>query len=214
MESTRGIADLRTSAPGQLITIGRGHKSGTSLEWSGASTIRTMSSPRFAPTDVLDDVRDYAAPDVAPAPWTNDRPGDIEGLQPAGKRLGYQGPDQGYGLKLARRLQSQLQVSGGVSVDDAIRGCLNIALRRASLFGRAPVIHDLTIAFTMWGFFDADPPQDLVERRSALFIGIGNVHHYAEGRVVADLVPESSLRLSPQQVADRYRSDWRALNGA
>lgn len=173
-----------------------------------------MSSPRFAPTDALDEVRTYAASDVVPESWTNDRPGAIAGLQPAGERMGYQGPDQGYGLKLARRLEPRLHLVGGVSADDAIRGCLNIALRRASLFGRAPVIHDLTIAFTMWGFFDTAPPQDLVERRSALFIGIGNVHHYAEGRVVADLVPESSLRLTPQQVADRYRSDWRSLNGA
>ena len=173
-----------------------------------------MAAPRFAPTEILDEVRTYTSPDVVPDPWTNDRPGDIEGLQPAGERLGYQGPDQGYGLMLARRLQSRLHVSGGVEADDAVRGCLNIALRRASLFGRAPVIHDLTIAFTMWGFFDADPPRELVERRAQLFTGIGNVHHYAEGRVVADLVPESTLRLAPQQVAQRYPADWRVLTGS
>lgn len=173
-----------------------------------------MAAPKFAPTEVLDEVRSYASPDVVPDPWTNDRPGDIEGFQPAGERLGYQGPDQGYGLMLARRLQSRLYLSGGVDADDAVRGCLNIALRRASLFGRAPVIHDLTVAFTMWGFFDADPPRDLVERRAQLFTGIGNVHHYAEGRVVADLVPESTLRLTPQQVTQGYPASWRALTGA
>lgn len=173
-----------------------------------------MAAPKFAPTEVLDEVRAYASPDVVPEPWTNDRPGDIAGFQPAGERLGYQGPDQGYGLVLARRLQSRLYLSGGVNADDATRGCLNIALRRASLFGRAPVIHDLTIAFTMWGFFDADPPRDLVERRAQLFTGIGNVHHYAEGRVVADLVPESTLRLTPQHVAQGYPASWRALTGA
>ena len=27
-------------------------------------------------------------------------------------------------------------------------------LKRASLFGRAPVVHDLTVAFTLWGFLD------------------------------------------------------------
>lgn len=173
-----------------------------------------MSAPKFAPTEALDEVRTYASPDVVPEPWTNDRPGDIEGFQPAGERLGYQGPDQGYGLMLARRLQSRLHLAGGPSADDAVRGCLNIALRRASLFGRAPVIHDLTIAFTMWGFFDADPPRDLVDRRAQLFTGIGNVHHYAEGRVVADLVSDSTLRLTPQQVAQRYPGEWRALTGA
>jgi hypothetical protein len=62
--------------------------------------------------------------------------------------------------------------------------------------------------------FRSDPPQDLVTRRSELFIGVGNIHHYAEGRVVADLIAESTLRLTPQQVKDRYPRDWRSLSGA
>ena len=117
-----------------------------------------MSAPKFAPTPVLDVTRVYGSPDVAPASWTNDRPTDIEGFQPAGDHLGYQGPDQGYALLLANRLRSRLQLLGGVSSDDAVRGCLNIALRRASLFSRAPVIHDLTIAFTIWGFWRCGLP--------------------------------------------------------
>lgn len=122
-----------------------------------------MSAPKFAPTPVLDVTRAYGSPDVAPASWVNDRPTDIEGFQPAGDHLGYQGPDQGYALLLANRLRSRLQLIGGVSSDDAVRGCLNIALRRASLFSRAPVIHDLTIAFTIWGFFDAHSPMILLK---------------------------------------------------
>lgn len=170
-----------------------------------------MSAPKFVP--VLDDVRAYASPPVAPEPWTNDRPGDIEGFQPAGERLGYQGPDQGYGLMLARRMAPKVHVVGRIDLEDAVRGALNIALRRASLYGRAPVIHDVALAFTIWGFFDADPPADLVAARDDMFMGIGNVHHYAEGRAVADAVPESTLRLTPKQAAERYRADWRTLCG-
>lgn len=173
-----------------------------------------MAAPRYAPTDALDEVRTYTSPDVVPDPWTNDRPGAVEGLQPSGERLGYQGPDQGFALALARRMRPNLHLAGGPSADDALRGGVNIALRRASLFGRAPVIHDLTVAFTMWGFFDVDPPRDLLQRRAEIFTGIGHLHHYAEGRVVADLVPDSTLRLTPQQVAQRYPSQWRALTGA
>ena len=99
----------------------------------------------------------YGSPDVAPQSWVNNRPTDIEGFQPVGEHLGFQGPDQGYALLLANRLSNRLHLVGGLVTADAIRGCLNIALRRASLYGRAPVIHDLTIAFTMWGFFDANP---------------------------------------------------------
>lgn len=173
-----------------------------------------MSAPKFAPTPVLDVTRVYGSPDVAPASWTNDRPTDIEGFQPAGDHLGYQGPDQGYALLLANRLRPRLYLLGGVSSDDAVRGCLNIALRRASLFSRAPVIHDLTIAFTIWGFFDARSPDDLVEVRSKLFKGVGNVHHYAEGRAIADMVPEATLRMTPTQVTAASPISWRSLTGA
>lgn len=173
-----------------------------------------MSAPKFAPTPVLEDVRTYTSPPVSPEPWTNDRPGAIEGRQPAGERLGYQGPDQGYGLTLVRRLAPKIQIVGDIDREDAVRGALNIGLRRASLYGRAPVIHDFLVALTIWGFFDDNPSADLVARRSELFRGIGNVHHYAQGRVVADLVPESTLRLTPQQAAEAYRRDWRSVCGA
>jgi len=173
-----------------------------------------MSAPKHAPTPVLDAVRTYSSPDVVPAPWSNDRPTDIEGFQPAGERLGYQGPDQGYGLMLANRLRHRLHPGDGVSTDDAIRGCLNIALKRASMFGRAPVIHDLTMAFTMWGFFEPNPPHDLVVRRTELFEGVGSVHHYKEGRAIADLVPDATLRMTPAAVAASWLAAWRTLTGA
>lgn len=129
--------------------------------------------------------------------------------------LGHPGPDQGYGLHLAERLRAQVIVAPGESVDDALRGALTIALRRAALFGRAPVIHDLRLALRIWGWLDADPPADLVERRRKLFEGVANVvHHYSEGRRIADLVPESTLRLTPDHVAGRWRTDWRSLTGA
>jgi hypothetical protein len=92
---------------------------------------------------------------------------------------------------------------------------VGIALRRASLYSRAPVVHDLDIAFTMWGYFDDAPPADLAARRAELFEGVGNVnHHYAEGRRIADLVPESTLRMTPSEVAQAYPSRWRELTGA
>ena len=47
--------------------------------------------------------------------------------------------------------------------EDVIAGCVAVATRRASMFRRAPVIHDLDIAFTVWGYLDPSPPADLVE---------------------------------------------------
>ena len=142
-----------------------------------------MSAPKFAPTPVLDEVRTYASPPVAPDSWTNDRPGDIEGFQPSGERLGYQGPDQGYGLMLARRLAPKIHIVGDIDREDAVRGALNIGLRRASLYGRAPVVHDLVLAFTIWGFFDQNPSIDVAPTPKAEG---GTCHTGANDHLAAD----------------------------
>lgn len=174
-----------------------------------------MAAPQFVPTDPVDAPRAYRSPDHVPDAWMPDRPGDLRGRQPEGVRLGYQGPDQGFGLRLANRFRDRLQLTTGESADDAVRGCLYVALRRASLYGRAPVVHDLTIAFTVWGFLDANPPVELVAARKALFAGVGNtLHHYAEGRAVAESVPEATLRMTPAQVAAAYPARWTELVGA
>ena len=173
-----------------------------------------MAAPRFAPTGARPP-KYYSSPDVVPDAWSPERPGIVEGLQPRGDRLGAQGPDQGFALTIAKKLAPRLHLTDDERVSDAIRGCVGIALRRASLYSRAPVVHDLNIAFTIWGFYDEDPPDELVELRTALFEGVGNVnHHYAEGRKIADLVPESTLRMTPDQAKAAYPADWQALTGA
>lgn len=174
-----------------------------------------MAAPKFSPVDPLDDARGYESPDHIPDPWLAVRPGDLVGRQPAGARLGSQGPDQGYALKLAARVRPELQVQVGEDVDDALAGCTAIGLRRASLFGRAPVIHDLRMALTMWGFLDADPPAELVAARRPRFEGVANTaHHYDELRAIVDAVPEATLRSTPDQVRAGYPGDWRSLVGA
>jgi hypothetical protein len=40
------------------------------------------------------------------------------------------------------------------------------------------------------------------------------LHQYAAGRIIADLVPESTLRMTPQAVAAAYPARWRELTGA
>jgi hypothetical protein len=173
-----------------------------------------MAAPKTAPAGAHASPY-YSSPAVVPAAWDPDRPGVVEGLQPVGPRMGSQGPDQGFALTIAHRLAPKLHLQGRERLDDAIRGCVGIALRRASLFSRAPVVYDVTLAFTIWGFFDEQPPEDLIERRAELFEGVGNVHHhYAEGRAIADLVPEATLRLTPKQATTSYPARWRALTGA
>ena len=172
-----------------------------------------MAAPAFVPTPVVDTARAYSSPDVVPTSWSPGRPGDFEGFQPHGERLGYQGPDQGFALKIANGFKDRLRLQPGEHASDAIRGCFGVALRRASIFSRAPVVHDLTVAFTIWGFLDANAPADLVHARRELFNGVGHGHHYTEARKIADLVPEATLRMTPAQVTAAFPASWRELLG-
>ena len=85
-----------------------------------------------------------------------------------------------------------------------------MALKRASLFGRAPMVHDLTVAFTIWGFLSEANPE-LVRLRRPLFEEVANIHHYMERRKIADLVPQAVLRLSHQEIQRIAAQDWRSF---
>jgi len=173
-----------------------------------------MAAPKFAPVSPVEDPRVYSSPGVVPGSWKPDRPADLTGFQPEGNRLGYQGPDQGYGLKLANGFRDRLHLQPSESAADAIQGCLGIGLRRASMFGRAPVVHDFTIAYTIWGFLDANAPTELKAERLRLFEGVSNtLHHYEEARILADTVPEATLRMTPAQVGAAYPGRWKELLG-
>jgi hypothetical protein len=138
----------------------------------------------------------------------------VDGRQPEGRGLGFQGPDQGFALRLADHLRPTVRVQPGESVDDALRGCVGIGLRRASIFGRAPVVHDLTLALAAWGFLDPAPPPELVELRRPRFAGVAHVsHHYAELLALVDAMPEATLRLSHGAVEQAYPARWRELLG-
>lgn len=169
-----------------------------------------MPQPEYVPIASSDRVRPSERLPV-PDPWQADRPADLdEPRQPTGPGLGTPGPDQGYALKLARQFTDRIEVTDGVSREDAIAGCLGVALKRAALFGRAPVIYDLEHALTLWGFLGG-APQDLVAERRALFSSAS--HHYWDQRNITGRVPDAALRLAPAQVRERL-ADWRALLGS
>ena len=139
--------------------------------------------------------------------WTATRPGDLTGRQPTGAYFGKQGPDQGYALTLADRFHDRLVLAEREDDHDVVAGCMGVAMARASLFGRAPVVYDLELAFGLWGYLDP-APADLVEFRRPLFAGAS--HHYWDQRAIVDLVPEATLRLTPAAVRQRL-GEWRSL---
>ena len=168
-----------------------------------------MAAPDYVPVPLSEQPRGSLA--LPPSRrWAADRPGDLNRPPPAGALFGSPGPDQGYALKLAERFRDQVQVEKGEHVDDALAGASAVALRRASLFGRAPVIHDLDIAFRIWGFL-GEAPDELVAFRRTLFEGAA--HHYDSVRAIVDLVPDETLRCNHAEVARRFPSEWRSLLG-
>lgn len=170
-----------------------------------------MAAPEHVPTKPNQTVRAYASPPRRPESWSVDRPGDFAGSerQPSGTRLGNQGPDQGYALKLAGIVEPELTLTDGEHAKDAVAGIVAVGLKRASLLGRAPVIHDLRIGATLFGFLDAAADPALVRLRKELFEEVGHFHHYAELRRIADMVDPAVLRQTPDQVRARYEADWR-----
>lgn len=137
-----------------------------------------------------------------------DRPGDVEGGQPRGEGLGTPGPDQGYALKLARSFEGRLKL-GALDEDDVVAGCVAIASKRSGLFGRGPVVHDLTAAFTMWGFLDDSPDAELVALREELFPQVASSHHYSERREIVDLVSAEALARPHAEIITDYQTGWR-----
>jgi alkanesulfonate monooxygenase SsuD/methylene tetrahydromethanopterin reductase-like flavin-dependent oxidoreductase (luciferase family) len=159
-----------------------------------------VTQPSFVPIVEVDQVRPAYRLKV-PTVWIQSRPSELRGTtQPQGHGFGTPGPDQGFALRLARRFEDRLSLAEGESGEDAKVGCTAVAMRRCARFGRAPVIHDLTFAFTLWGFI-GDPPADLVEARAPLFRSAA--HNYEAQRAIAASVAEEALSLMPEQVAAR-----------
>ena len=172
-----------------------------------------MAAPEHVPVDRTKPVRAYESPPRRPESWLAARPGElVDDGQPRGDRLGHQGPDQGYALHLARLLEGKLTLTAGEHEKDALAGAVAVGLKRASLFGRAPVILDIKVGLTAWGFL-AEAPKELVDVRKRLFEEVSHPHHYAELRRIVDLVPEDTLRLTPADVEQLQRTDWRRLLG-
>jgi hypothetical protein len=172
-----------------------------------------VAAPEFVPVKPTDQPRSYTSPPWRPDEWVATRPAEVVGdvVERDEGRVGSPGPDQGYIWTLTPLVADDINLAEHEHLDDVLAGAVAVGLKRASSFGRAPVVHDLRVALTIWGYLDVSPAPELVERRRKMFEGVANPHHYPELRAVVDAVPEESLRQTPGQAEEAHRADWRAL---
>jgi hypothetical protein len=166
-----------------------------------------VTQPDYVPLQATDRVRPSA---LLPPPrqWYLDRPAEQTDLeQPRGPRFGATGPDLGYGLKLARRMEPRLQLAKDEHMEDVIAGGFASGSKRSAHFGRAPVIYDMEWAFGLWGFLGG-APDDLIDWRRELFKGAAE--QYWDQREIVDAIRPEALSLLPLEVRERLPS-WREL---
>lgn len=166
-----------------------------------------MTQPKYAPIPIEDEVR--PAHRLGPAvPWRPDRPAELVATQPGRPHpqavprpgRGAPGPDQGYALRLAQRFADRLVLGPGERADDVVAGAVAVAMRRAALFGRAPVAADLEVALGLFGFLEPVDPA-LQEARRAAFAGVG--HDDWRRRALVNGLDEDRLRVAPGDVTGR-----------
>jgi hypothetical protein len=167
-----------------------------------------MTQPNFVPIVETDQVRpSYRL--STPRHWRAGRVADLLGPEGVrGPELGIPGTDQGYAFLLAHtQFEDKLELTDGITAEDALVACSVVASRRAALFGRAPVAKDIELALVLFGFLGG-APADLVDWRAPLFQAAA--HHYQQQRTIVGVVSEETLRLSPFDVRGRL-SSWRSM---
>ncbi len=150
-------------------------------------------------------------------PWYSDRPGDeVAYGQPRGRLFGVPGPNIGYALTLAQRIGERLTLAPNERLDDALAVVSELAMKRASSLGRAPVMADLDVGAHLLGYLGGCDPDDAVWRSAAVD---GAEHDYNVRRAICDAVDLDTLRLPPDAVSGRalelraqLRAAWRAAD--
>ncbi len=167
-----------------------------------------MTQPSYVPIIEADQVRG-AYQLRTPLDWRQDRVAELRGNQhPKGRSIGVPGPNTGYALLVAEELYAdKVELSPGITTEDALTGTAAVGAARAALFGRAPVGKDVEMALVLFGFL-GDAPADLVAWRSPLFQAAA--HHYESQRRIVEAVPEETLRLTSDAVRGRL-GQWRTM---
>ncbi|MDZ4826705.1 MAG: hypothetical protein SGJ13_09630 [Actinomycetota bacterium] len=139
--------------------------------------------------------------------WVADRPGDLGPRQPRGQLYGSPGPNVGYAYTLAERAAGEWALATHEERHDVIPVIAEIAGKRAALFGRAPVMPDVSIAAGLLGY-DGTAEPDFAQVRRLIVHDAG--HDYTRRRAIVDTVPEQLLRMTAEEF-NASINEWRHL---
>jgi hypothetical protein len=139
--------------------------------------------------------------------WKAVRPGDLPTQRPRGHLFGTPGPDAGYALALGERFRSALDLAWQEHPDDGLAVGTAIGMKRAALFGRAPILADIEVGLSVLGYLGG-APEDLVDWRRERVRDAR--HSYPVQRDIADAIAEATLRLKPAEVRAQL-ANWRTL---
>lgn len=142
--------------------------------------------------------------------WRADRPGDDVAQMPRGPLTGSPGPSVGFALTLAQRSRDRLRLEPAERGDDAVAVVAELAMKRASSFGRAPTTVDIEVASELLGFSAPAPAAVKAWRPSVIR---GAHHEYVVRRRIADAVDESVLRRPRSELGEVIDDARRALAG-
>jgi hypothetical protein len=133
--------------------------------------------------------------------WVPDRPGDEVAFgQPRGHLFGSPGPNIGYALTLARRMEGQFTLAPHEHPADVRAVVAELAMKRAASYGRAPVITDLECAALVLGYLGGASPEFAKWRE---VIAEHAHENYFRRRAVCDAVDLDVIRLAPQALSTR-----------
>lgn len=142
--------------------------------------------------------------------WRADRPGDDVAQMPRGPLTGSPGPSVGFALTLAQRARDRLRLEPSEHGDDAVAVVAELAMKRASSFGRAPTTVDIEFASELLGFSGVVPAEVKAWRPRVIR---GAHHEYVVRRRIADAVDESVLRRSRSELGEVIDGARRTLAG-
>ena len=140
--------------------------------------------------------------------WRADRPGDDVAQMPRGPLTGSPGPSIGFALTLAKRSRDRLRLEPSEHGDDAVAVVAELAMKRASTFGRAPTATDIVVVAELLGF-SGPAPADVKSWRPGVIRGAH--HDYVVRRRIADAVDDAVLRTPLGDLGEVIADARRAL---